>query len=559
MKSYKFNIIPFLIILSILSGNLFAQIQYFENGAVSSSNEIASQVGIDILKKGGNAIDAAVGTGFALAVVYPQAGNLGGGGFMVIHLSDGTNTSIDYREKAPLLADRDMYLDSNGNVVLNLSTIGNLAAGVPGSVAGMLYSHEKYGSLQRSDVIDYAINIADTGFFVNQQLADNLNSYQKDFVKYPETMEIFGGSFKEGDRLIQKDLANTLRRIRDYGKEGFYFGETAELIVNEMNNSNGIISYEDLLIYEAKERNVLKGTYRGYEIISMGPPSSGGISLIYLLNILENFDLRSNGYRSAENINIMTEAMRRVYADRSEFMGDADFVNVPADILTSKVYAERRMSDFKTGIASSSNEVKHGDAYYRESDQTTHYSIADNKGNMVSVTTTLNDVFGNKVVVKGAGFFLNNEMDDFVSKPGIPNLYGLVGSEANSIQPEKRMLSSMTPTLIFKDNKPFLIVGSPGGGRIITSVLQTIINIVDYDMTLEEAVNSPRFHHQWLPDEIQVENGLLNKSRLLKLQNMGYSIKDINDFGRIDAILFTEDGKMTGYSDRRGSGKALGY
>ena len=555
MKRFVFLIL----FLISSSGNLLPQTGFYENGVVSSANEIASQVGIDILKNGGNAIDAAVGTGFALAVVYPQAGNIGGGGFMVIHLSDGRNTSIDYREKAPLRAYREMYLDQQGDVIMNLSTLGNLASGVPGSVAGMLYALEKYGTKEKEEVLKYSFELAENGFHINRQLADNLNSYQKDFQNFSRTMEVFGGNFKEGDLLIQKDLAKTLKRIIDKGKDGFYGNETAALLVDEMINSNGIISYDDLAGYEAKERNVIEGTYRGYKIISMGPPSSGGISLVYLLNILENFDLNKNGYGSADNINIMTEAMRRVYADRSEFMGDADFVSVPFDILTNKNYAVKRMSDFKEGVAGSSRDVKHGDAYYRESDQTTHYSVADKYGNLVSVTTTLNDVFGNKVVVKGAGFFLNNEMDDFVSKPGAPNIYGLVGNEANSIQPGKRMLSSMTPAIIFKNDKPFLILGSPGGGRIITTVLQTLVNIIDFNMSLQEAVDAPRFHHQWLPDEIQIEKNYTDGNISEQLEKIGYSVRIINDFGRVDAVQFTEDGKMTGYSDRRGSGKAIGY
>jgi gamma-glutamyltranspeptidase/glutathione hydrolase len=413
-------------------------------------------------------------------------------------------------------------------------------------VAGMLYAFEKYGTMNRQDVIEYAINIADTGFFINKGLADGLNQSQKDFSKYSSTMEIFGGHFKEGDRLVQKDLANTLRKISDKGVSGFYEGEVADLIVKEMQRTNGIISYEDLKKYQPKERDVLKGNYRGYEIISMGPPSSGGISLIYLLNILENYDLSGNGYGSLSNIQLMTE-----------FMGDADFVTVPADILTSKVYAERRMSDYNKDSASKSINVQHGDAYYRESDQTTHYSVADKEGNLVSVTTTLNDVFGNKVVVEDAGFLLNNEMDDFVSKPGVPNMYGLIGSEANSIHPEKRMLSSMTPTIIFKDQKPFLILGSPGGGRIITSVLQTIVNVIDHKMSLAEAIDSPRFHHQWYPDEIQVEKNFVDKNTEQSLVNMGYKLKEIVDFGRIDAIMFLEDGSAIGHSDRRGYGKAI--
>ena len=554
MKTIRLLII--LLQLSVLS---YAQSDSYNNGVVSSSHELASRVGIEIMRKGGNAIDAAIGVGFALAVVYPQAGNIGGGGFMMLHLKDGMNTSIDYREKAPLNSKRDMYLDLNGEVIQNLSTTGNLAAGVPGSVAGMLYALDNFGTMSRRDIMDYAIDIADTGFYVNEVFAVLLNQYQKDFSQFPETMKIFGGNFKAGDKIIQKDLAITLSNIRDSGAKGFYEGAVADLIISEMEKSNGIITYEDLTEYKAKEREPVKGTYRGYEIISMGPPSSGGISLIYLLNILENYELNKNGYAGLKNIQVMTEAMRRVYADRSEFMGDADFVSVPVSILTSKVYAERRMSDFSETSASKSKDIKHGDAYYKESDQTTHYSVADKNGNLVSVTTTLNDVFGNKVVVDGAGFFLNNEMDDFVSKPGVPNLYGLVGSDANSIQPGKRMLSSMTPTLVFKDNKPFLVVGSPGGGRIITTVLQTLINIIDHKMSLSEAIESKRFHHQWYPDEIQVEKEYGEENAIKNLGNLGYSIKKIPDFGRVDAIIFNEDGTMTGHSDSRGYGKAIGF
>jgi len=418
---------------------------------------------------------------------------------------------------------------------------------------------EKYGTKKISEVINYAIDIADTGFYLDRQFAENLNAYHEQFIRFHGTKKIFGKYFKEGELLVQKDLANTLRRIRDYGTAGFYEGVTADLIVNEMNNTGGIISHEDLISYKPVERDVVKGTYRNYEIISMGPPSSGGISLIYLLNILENYDLSGYGYGSYENIQLMTEAMRRVYADRSEFMGDADFVNVPADILTSKVYAQRRMSDYTENKATPSSGVKPGDAYYRESDQTTHYSIADGKGNLVSVTTTINDMFGNKVVVDGAGFFLNNEMDDFVSKPGVPNIYGLVGNEANAIEPGKRMLSSMTPVIVFKNNKPFLIAGSPGGGRIITTVLQLIVNLVDYKMNLSSAVDSPRFHHQWLPDEIQFEKNFQIDYIRDKLIYSGYKIKELNNFGRLDAVIFNDNGSMSAYSDSRGSGLAIGF
>jgi gamma-glutamyltranspeptidase/glutathione hydrolase len=533
--------------------------QTYENGAVSSAHRLATEAGVDILKRGGNAIDASVGVGFVLAVVYPQAGNIGGGGFMVMHLKDGNNTSIDYREKAPLLAGRNMFLDVNGNIIEGLSTIGSLAAGVPGSVAGMLYALEKYGTMDRSSILKYAIDIADTGFVVEERLAGTINSYRKDFDKFGGSKAVFGQGLNAGEIFVQKELAETLRKIADEGRDGFYKGRTAQLIVEEMKISNGIISHEDLESYEPKERNVMKGTYKGYEIISMGPPSSGGISLIYLLNILENFDLRTMGYASVESVQLMTEAMRRVYADRSEFMGDVDFVNVPWDILTSKVYAERRMQDFTPGTASSSSVISPGDAYYRESDQTTHYSVADRSGNLVSTTTTLNDVFGNKVVVTGAGFLLNNEMDDFSSKPGTPNIYGLVGNEANAIEPGKRMLSSMTPTIIFKDNKPFLILGSPGGGRIITTVLQAFLNIAEHGMTLQEAIDIPRIHHQWLPDEIQFEKDFGSDLTRSGLKKMGYTIKDISDFGRVDAIMFDENGTMTAHTDKRGYGFSSGF
>ncbi len=553
LKRFYLNV--FLLIISF--GQSYSQT--YENGAVSSSHRLATEAGVDILKRGGNAIDASVGVGFVLAVVYPQAGNIGGGGFMVMHLKDGNNTSIDYREKAPLLAGRNMFLDANGNIIDGLSTLGSLAAGVPGSVAGMLYALEKYGTMDRASILKYAIDIADTGFVLEERLAAAINSYRKDFDKFFGSKAIFGQGLNAGELFIQKELAETLRRIAIEGRDGFYKGKTAQLIVDEMKISNGIISYEDLETYEPKERSVMKGSYKGYEIISMGPPSSGGISLIYLLNILENFDLSSMGYASVESVQLMTEAMRRVYADRSEFMGDVDFVNVPWDILTSKVYAERRMQDFTPGMASSSAVISPGDAYYRESDQTTHYSVADRSGNLVSTTTTLNDVFGNKVIVTGAGFLLNNEMDDFSSKPGTANMYGLVGNEANAIEPGKRMLSSMTPTIIFKNNKPFLIVGSPGGGRIITTVLQTFLNITEHGKTLQEAIDLPRFHHQWLPDEIQFEKDFGSDLTRSDLKKMGYTIKDISDFGRVDAIMLDENGNMTAHTDMRGYGFSSGF
>jgi len=531
----------------------------YKSAVISSAHELASQVGIDIIKQGGNVVDAAVAVGFALAVVYPQAGNIGGGGFMVIQFADGNSISIDYREKAPSSAKKDMFLDINGNVIEDLSTYTALASGVPGSVAGLLYALEKYGSLSRDIVIAPAIELAEKGFRINSHFASALKSFRGDFSRFESSKKIFGRKYRDGDLFVQKDLAETLREISKNGKDGFYKGKIAGLIVDEMQRGNGIITLNDLAVYNPVERPVLKGTYRGYDITTMGPPSSGGICLIYLLNILENFNLRELGYYSASYVHILSEAMRRVYADRAEFMGDADFVAVPTDILTSKVYAKRRIKDYNENKASTSKEVGHGDAYYRESDQTTHYSIADFKGNCVSVTTTLNDLFGSRLVVDGAGFLLNNEMDDFSIKQGVPNIYGLVGSEANSIAPNKRMLSSMTPTIITKNGRPFMVIGSPGGGRIITSVLQTILNVIDFEMPLEDAVSSWRIHHQWLPDKIQYENGAIDKEVIKQLKAMGHTVSEVGDFGRIEAIIFNPNGTLTGMSDLRGYGKAVGF
>lgn len=560
INNYKFLSIFLLLILFLLTSTTHAQNEWHTNGVVSSADELASQVGIDILKNGGNAIDAAVGVGFALAVVYPQAGNIGGGGFMVMHLT-GThaasmNTSLDYREKAPSGAFGSMYLDADSNVISGLSTKGHLAGGVPGSVEGMLMALEKYGTMGRKSVMKYAIELAENGFHISERFANLLNEYQSEFKAFPSTMKIFGGNFKAGNLLVQKDLANTLKLISEQGRDGFYKGYVADCIVNEMKKGNGIITYQDLENYHIRERDVIEGTYRGYEIISMAPPSSGGISLIYLLNILENYDLRSMGYANAESIALMTEAMRRVYADRSEHMGDRDFYPVNVYTLTSKEYAKERFKDFDNTTASKSINVTHGQM---EKENTTHYSIADQWGNCVSVTTTINDNFGSKLVIEGAGFFLNNEMDDFVSKPGVPNMYGLLGSYANAIVGNKRMLSSMTPTIILKDNKPFMITGSPGGGRIITTVLTNIINVIDFGMSLQDAIDKPKFHHQWYPDEIQVESGLLTNEQRKILEARGYKINDFRNYGSIDAIIFNEQGQMSGHSDRRGYGKAIGY
>jgi len=548
-----------ILILFLLSNAIaYSQNIPYENAVVSSANELASEVGIKILKSGGNAIDAAVGTAFALAVVYPQAGNLGGGGFIVLHTEKGFETSIDFRETAPLLSSKNMYLDNNGNVISELSTTGQLASGIPGSVAGLLFALEKYGTKSREEILSYAIDLAEKGFHINKELAHSFNYHRSDFNQFVSSSKVFGKKFSEGILFVQTDLANTLKEISAKGRDGFYKGTVADKIVAEMKNGNGIISLSDLENYKPVERNVIKGTYRGYDIITMGSPSSGGTCLIYLLNILENFDLKSLGKGSFHFVNILAEAMKRVYSDRSEFMGDKDFYNMPVDKLISKSYAWERFENFKLGESISSTEIKPGNAD-KESPQTTHLSAADAKGNMVSLTTTLNDVFGSKVVVDGAGFLLNNEMDDFSVKPGVPNIYGLVGNEANSIQPGKRMLSSMTPTIILKDNKPFLVIGSPGGGKIITAVLQSIINVIDFDMSVENAVDAPRFHHQWLPDLLQLENSYASNMVIRELKEIGYTVKIISDFARVEAIKFNPDGTLTGHSDRRGSGKALGF
>lgn len=547
-------VLAFLLSLS----EIYSQSVSYDNAVVSSANELASEVGIKILKSGGNAIDAAVGTAFALAVVYPQAGNIGGGGFIVLRTDKGFETSIDFRETAPSQSFKNMYLDKDGNVIQELSTTGQLASGIPGSVAGLLFALDKYGTKSREEVLSYAIELAEKGFHINQELANSFNNHRSDFNQFTGSSKIFGKKHKANDLLIQIDLANTLKEISANGRDGFYKGTVADKVVAEMKNGNGIISYSDLESYKPVERKVIRGTYRGYDIITMGSPSSGGTCLIYLLNILENFDLKSLGRASVPFVNVLAEAMKRVYSDRSEFMGDKDFYNMPVDELISKSYAKERFRDFRLNEIIPSIEIKPGNAD-RESPQTTHLSVADSKGNMVSLTTTLNDVFGSKVVVDGAGFILNNEMDDFSVKPGVPNIYGLVGNEANAIEPGKRMLSSMTPTIILKNSKPFLVIGSPGGGKIITAVLQSIINVIDFDMPLDDAVNAPRFHHQWLPDLLQIENSYASNVQVRELKEIGYSVKIIPDFARVEAIKYNPDGTLTGHSDRRGSGKAVGF
>ena len=535
-----------------------------KKGMVVAADPIAANVGLRILKQGGNAVDAAVAVGFALAVTYPGAGNIGGGGFMLMRFADGTVKSLDYRETAPAAATRDMFLDKNGNVVEQKSTRGHLSCGVPGSVAGMMYAQHRYGRLTRAQVLKPAIELAEKGFHLHYRLADDLERMIPEFSEFRGSKKSFtknGKPYKEGDLFQQKDLAKTLKRIRDKGRDGFYKGETARLMVAEMKRGGGMISLKDLEDYSSVIRDPIIGSYRGYEIISVGPPSSGGIGLVQFLNILEGYRPREFSWNSSKTVHWMTEAMRRVFADRAEFLGDPDFVKMPVRWLTSKSYADQRRMSIDSAKATPSDQISHGIQPPAESDHTTHYSVIDRYGNCVSVTTTLNDAFGSKVVVTGAGFLLNNEMDDFSTKPGIPNTYGLVGGSANSVAPGKRMLSSMTPTIVLKEGKPFMIIGSPGGLAIVTTVAQVIVNVVDFKMTIQEAIDAPRFHHQWLPDRIMYEERALSQDAIDNLKAMGYTLHMREGaLGLAEGIMIDRKrGLLLGATDPRGYGEAVGY
>ncbi len=531
-----------------------------KQGVVVSAHPEATKIGLEILKKGGNATDASIAVQLALAVVYQRAGNIGGGGFMVHRSADGEVTTLDYREKAPMAGHRDMYLDSAGNVVDGLSVYGHLAAGVPGTVAGLFAAYEKHGGkLSFEELINPSIELAENGFYLTSKEAETLNEKLEDIKKYNTKSNAFmeKDSWKVGDKLVQKELAETLKRIRDNGQAGFYEGETADLIVAEMQRGNGIITHEDLKNYEAVWRKPITFEYDNYTISSMPPPSSGGICLASILGMIEPYDLHEYGFHDVQSIHVIAEAERRAYADRAEFIGDSDFWNVPISGMTNEQYLQSRMADFSAEKATNSEAVKAGEPQ-KESEQTTHLSIVDAEGNAVSVTTTLNTNFGSKVVVGGAGFFLNNEMDDFSAKPGVPNFYGLVGNEANAIQPQKRMLSSMTPTIVEKNDELFMVVGTPGGSTIITSVLQVFLNVAEYGMTVEEAVNAKRFHHQWLPDQIFVEEGF-DKNVIQELEKLGHKIAYRSGIGKVEAIVRKADGTLEGAADIRGDDTALGY
>ncbi|HEU5147211.1 MAG TPA: gamma-glutamyltransferase [Chryseosolibacter sp.] len=534
-----------------------------DSAMVVSAHPLASRVGASILKAGGNAVDAAVATQFALAVVYPSAGNLGGGGFMVLRNRDGSTASLDYREKAPGLSTRDMYLDEDGAVKKGLSEKGHLSSGVPGSVGGMFEAHQRYGSLPWKDLVQPAIDLAQNGFPLTRRQARSLNHLQDTLRRYNTIMPEFllRDEWREGDTIYWKDLAHTLELIRDKGADGFYTGETADNIVAEMTRGNGLITRDDLRSYRPVWRQPLTGTYKNFRIISMGPPSSGGIALLQLLNAVENFPISDWGHNDARTVHLFTEAQRRVYADRAAWLGDPDFFNVPAAALTDKTYTLKRMQTFDPQQATRSSEVREGQPLAVESQETTHLSIVDQKGNAVAVTTTLNDSYGSAVIVAGSGFFLNDEMDDFSIKPGEPNMYGVIGGEANKIEPNKRMLSSMTPTILERDGKLFMVVGTPGGSTIITSVFQTIINVTAFDMNMQQAVNARRIHSQWLPEVIYPEQGAITRKDSVKLVEMGHRFDAgyWDGIGRVDAILVRPDGRLEGGADPRGDDEAVGW
>ncbi len=562
MKQALLQKLLFIFILLLPASLLHAEFQRAANGMVSSRSDIASEVGKDILEQGGNAVDAAVAVGFALAVAYPSAGNIGGGGFMVLRTAEGQVYTQDSREKAPLAASRDMFLDNDGNFDRQLSRNSLQATGVPGSVAGLLNALERFGTMSREQVLAPAIQLAEAGFILNEDLASQFQSNLDNFRQYPASLALFsknGAAYQAGELWQQPELAETLKLISAYGRDGFYKGPVADMLVASMQANNGLISHQDLENYEPVWREAIHGSYRDYEIWSMPAPSSGGVLLIQMLNMLEPYNLSESGWASAESVHLMVEAQRRAYADRAEHLGDPDFYAVPTAMLTSKAYARQRFADFEPYTASRSDDIGAG-SWPQESTQTTHYSIIDAEGNAVAVTTTLNASYGNKFVVPGAGFLLNNEMDDFSSKPNTANGFGLLGGVANEIQPSKRMLSSMTPTIVTKGDEVVLVTGSPGGSTIINTVLQVIVNVIDHGMNIEDAVSSPRFHHQWQPDLIRYESGAISEQALAELRDWGHQGISRSRFPLGDANSIKVNGDMLeGVSDPRNDGGTAGF